>query len=144
MIPQETCSDCGVGIGQPHQWECDIRRCSACGQQRTSCDCNDHDPAKSVWTGEWPATKNGLELPATAYRVTLKATVEVEIDVEANSETEARGKAFGWNSDFANGTCKSGIYTHEEGVDTFDDTEMFWEITNAEPTEIVEVMPLED
>ena len=62
MNTKETCSDCGIGIGMPHQNECDIERCSACGCQRISCGCATHDPSKSIWTGEWPEQFNEEEL----------------------------------------------------------------------------------
>ena len=54
MSFSESCPDCGTLVGQPHKNECDVERCSVCGTQRLTCECEGHDPAKSVWTGEWP------------------------------------------------------------------------------------------
>jgi hypothetical protein len=54
MTIQQQCPDCGTGIGMPHKDECDIERCTICGGQRITYDCDSHDPLRSVWIGGWP------------------------------------------------------------------------------------------
>ena len=58
MTIKSTCPDCGTGIGEPHRNECDIERCSVCGTQRISCECEGHNQLRSIWTGIFPMRKN--------------------------------------------------------------------------------------
>jgi len=48
------CPACGTGVGGIHAHGCDVERCSACGDQHIICDCADHNPSESTWSGEWP------------------------------------------------------------------------------------------
>ena len=48
------CRDCNAKPGEMHMDGCDTERCSSCGGQRIQCDCPDHDPAFSRWSGFWP------------------------------------------------------------------------------------------
>ena len=61
MNTNNDCPDCGTGIGEPHKRDCDVERCSECEGQRRRCNCQDHDPARSAWTGEWPSLVQKLE-----------------------------------------------------------------------------------
>lgn len=54
MATENKCPDCGVDVGESHTSECDIVRCSVCGEQRITCNCERHDHIASAWTGEWP------------------------------------------------------------------------------------------
>jgi len=37
---KQRCGDCGVEEGQIHKEFCDMERCSICGEQLISCDCD--------------------------------------------------------------------------------------------------------
>ncbi len=57
MESLRTCPDCGVKPGKVHGGNCDVERCSVCGDQRLCCDpdeCSEHDEQFAKWTGIWP------------------------------------------------------------------------------------------
>ena len=50
----EDCHDCSAKPGEVHKDGCDVERCSVCGGQRLSYDCEGHDKIFARWTGIWP------------------------------------------------------------------------------------------
>ena len=52
------CPDCGAAAGEPHKRDCDLERCSICSLQKVTCDCEGHNPLRSVWTGRLSMPKN--------------------------------------------------------------------------------------
>lgn len=56
------CPDCRVEPGHAHKPGCDVERCSVCGHQKWGCECKDHDPLFSRWTGFWPGHAEAREL----------------------------------------------------------------------------------
>lgn len=63
-VSEADCPDCGVPPADPHRADCDVERCSACGGQRVSCDCEADDPPRSIWTGVWPVVEEGRDRSA--------------------------------------------------------------------------------
>ena len=63
----KNCPDCGALVGEPHDVNCDVARCSECGGQRVQCVCEGHDPLLAVWTGSWPGAEACRELGWYAY-----------------------------------------------------------------------------
>jgi hypothetical protein len=59
--PPRNCPDCGAKVGERHQVNCDVERCTACKGQRLGCSCAGHDPEKARWDGRWPGEVECLD-----------------------------------------------------------------------------------
>ena len=60
-----TCPDCGADPREKHIEGCDVARCTSCGGQRLSCDCEDGE--SEVWSGLWPGVKECYEQKLICY-----------------------------------------------------------------------------
>jgi hypothetical protein len=58
---EESCPDCGVKPGDYHLSGCDVERCSQCGRQLISCDCNEAE-YRIPWLGEWPVANENKDV----------------------------------------------------------------------------------
>jgi len=111
MSVVNSCPDCGVAIGYPHQNECDVERCFTCGSQRITCECTKHDPQQAAWTGFMPKKKN-IEL-------SLKLSKDKRIGVRSQEcyyncyKTLSHCEEF-QNAFYVEGICFSG-FTFEHG-----------------------------
>ena len=76
------------------------------------------------------------------YRVTLRAVVTVEVDLDAMTKDEAESKAAGWDGGYPEGCNRIGDYWLGEDC-LFDDDDMVWAIQNVEVTDIVDVLKLD-
>ena len=55
----QSCPDCAVAPGQPHETGCDVARCTNCGGQALSCSCI--TKGIDIWLGLWPGIKECYE-----------------------------------------------------------------------------------
>ncbi len=82
LYPRESartspCSDCGVGVGNPHIDWCDLARCLETGTQRISC-AERHDHGRDIWTGEVPGAADSERLGVLPAELGLVAVWDQE------------------------------------------------------------------
>ncbi len=64
---RESCPDCGAKVGQIHDRNCDVQRCTVHRNQRMVCDCVGHDDELAAWTGYWPGEIEAASLGWFTY-----------------------------------------------------------------------------
>lgn len=101
MRTDNTCPDCGVAVGQPHINQCDIERCSVCGGQQISCDCEGHDPMASAWTGGH-VSENNDDLLSELSRIGYDGSEPQVADAPSDHDSTVR-------CDFCDGTEHVGV-----------------------------------
>lgn len=76
-VKLDKCPDCKVKAGNVHKSGCDIERCSVCGGQYISCECDTekrgkHDATFSRWTGFWPGSleSRALNMDLNSFYIT--------------------------------------------------------------------------
>lgn len=97
------CPDCGVSPGDPHDDGCDVARCTNCGTQAISCDCDRDDPVisgmpRDRWTGEWPGDAACREFGLYARMVPGEGWVPCgPDDPEAEEDLNRLVMSFRWD-----------------------------------------------
>lgn len=70
FIKKNTCPDCGVSPNKKHTGSCDVARCTVCGGQLLSCDCEKGKP--DIWTGLWPGVQECYDKQMVVYDTASK------------------------------------------------------------------------
>jgi len=80
------CPDCGVPPREQHQPGCDVERCANCGEQRISCDCEEHALPSIKWTCIYPGEMECREFGWYAKLIPGSGWVSCEADDPRASE----------------------------------------------------------
>ena len=146
MTELKNCPDCGVAIGHVHENECDIERCSTCGQQRITCGCTDHDPTKTAWTGYLPDAESNTGGDQVLRQFCVKAKGEVTLHVWLNAtsilEAERKANAFFDSGDLTDDYPDSHEATSDgywrDGEYVAEEYDVVWEFVSRNCTECVD------